>query len=279
MRIFMRRHLTTMLVAVVTAAVTAGGPALAHGVQHALFAHDADKVDGKHAVGAGAKPAARAGKLVATNKAGQLPNNIIAAAGDLRCAGCVGASDLAPTAATQKELDDIAAAAATKTDLDAVKSTADTSAADVTALASRLSAGSVLLSGWTASTSATTMDTFTVTAPADGVLVVTVAGFYLLDADSTTTSSRVTSAYLGLCDTSNSFSDCQGAAHVYYEDPDNASSSNATPAFTLTRTVPVTAGTRTFYVNGWSQSGASFYLWSPTRATAVWMPTELNVTS
>lgn len=66
-----------MIVAMVTAAVTAGGPALADGVRHALFAHNADAVDGKHAVGAGAKPAARAGKLVATNSAGRLPNNII----------------------------------------------------------------------------------------------------------------------------------------------------------------------------------------------------------
>jgi hypothetical protein len=45
----------------------------AHGVQHALFAHNADKVDGKHAVGAGATTGQAAGKLVATNGSGKIP--------------------------------------------------------------------------------------------------------------------------------------------------------------------------------------------------------------
>lgn len=70
----------TVLVAMVTAAITAGAPAIAHGV-HAAFAHNADKVDGKHAVGSGATTASRKGKLVATSPAtGRLPNNIIATA-------------------------------------------------------------------------------------------------------------------------------------------------------------------------------------------------------
>jgi hypothetical protein len=74
----LRKHLPTVLIAMVVAAVTAGGPAIAHGVQHALFAHNADKVDGKNAVGSDASLAARRGKLVATNKnTGRLPNNII----------------------------------------------------------------------------------------------------------------------------------------------------------------------------------------------------------
>jgi hypothetical protein len=38
-----------IVVAMVTAALTAAAPAVAHGVKHALFAHNADKVDGKHA--------------------------------------------------------------------------------------------------------------------------------------------------------------------------------------------------------------------------------------
>jgi hypothetical protein len=70
------------VVAMVTAAVIAGAPALAHGVQHALFAHNADKVDGKHAVKSGAGLGKRAKKLVATNAAGYLPNNIIQKAVD-----------------------------------------------------------------------------------------------------------------------------------------------------------------------------------------------------
>jgi len=56
--------------------------AVAHGVEHALYAHNSDRVDGRHAVGAGATSAGRAGKLVATNSAGFLPNNILRKAAD-----------------------------------------------------------------------------------------------------------------------------------------------------------------------------------------------------
>lgn len=74
---FFRRNLTTMLVAFGTAAITAGGPAIAATI--ADYARNADKVDGKHAVGAGASIAARKGKLVATSgTTGRLPNNIVA---------------------------------------------------------------------------------------------------------------------------------------------------------------------------------------------------------
>jgi len=38
---------------------------------------NADKIDGRHAVGHGASARKRAGKLVATNKKGQLPSNIV----------------------------------------------------------------------------------------------------------------------------------------------------------------------------------------------------------
>ena len=70
----LRRHLPIVLTAVVTATVFAAGPTVA---QAAFDAVNSDKVDGKHAVGAGATSAARAGKLVATNSSGLLPNNII----------------------------------------------------------------------------------------------------------------------------------------------------------------------------------------------------------
>ena len=73
-----KRHLTTILVAMVTAAVTAAAPSLAA----AFDALNAHKVDGKHAVGSGASATQRKGKLVATNKKGKLPNNIIAKAPD-----------------------------------------------------------------------------------------------------------------------------------------------------------------------------------------------------
>jgi hypothetical protein len=68
---WLKRDLRTVVVAVIAAAVTAGGPALAHGVQHALFAHNADKVDGKHAVGSGATTTQAAGKLVTTGANGR----------------------------------------------------------------------------------------------------------------------------------------------------------------------------------------------------------------
>src|SRR5688500_18549940 len=61
-----------------TALVVAGAP-----LDAAVFdATNADKVDGKHAVGAGATFVQRAGKLVATDSAGRLPGNIIAKAPD-----------------------------------------------------------------------------------------------------------------------------------------------------------------------------------------------------
>jgi hypothetical protein len=71
-----------LLSSLLTAAVFVGAPAIAHGVQHSLFAHragDAHKVDGKHAVGAKAPRRKRAGKLVATNRRGKLPFGILAA--------------------------------------------------------------------------------------------------------------------------------------------------------------------------------------------------------
>ena len=80
MRTLIGRHLTTILVAMATAAVTAGGPALAAAVAEAV---NADTVDGKHAVGAGASVSKREGKLVATSETtGRLPNNIIRKAPD-----------------------------------------------------------------------------------------------------------------------------------------------------------------------------------------------------
>lgn len=50
---------------------------MAHGVAHALFAHNADKVDGKHAVGSGASLANAGGKLVAHSASGKLPAKFI----------------------------------------------------------------------------------------------------------------------------------------------------------------------------------------------------------
>lgn len=73
-----RKYAGTIAVAMATAAVTASAPAIAHGVKHALFAHNAAAVDGKSAVGAEATTRQRMGKLVATDPVtGRLPNNLI----------------------------------------------------------------------------------------------------------------------------------------------------------------------------------------------------------
>ncbi|MGH3039299.1 MAG: hypothetical protein ACRDLZ_07840 [Gaiellaceae bacterium] len=81
----MRRKLplAISIAALVVALLGATGPAVAHGVRHALFAHNAGKVDGRSAVGTAASVNSRKGKLVATSgTSGRLPNNIIAKAPD-----------------------------------------------------------------------------------------------------------------------------------------------------------------------------------------------------
>lgn len=78
---FIRRHTAVALAIVAVVALTAT-PVFAQLTNDAStyapsIARNADKVDGKHAVGASASKAKRAGKLVATNKNGRLPNDII----------------------------------------------------------------------------------------------------------------------------------------------------------------------------------------------------------
>jgi hypothetical protein len=73
---FIKRHGTTMLVAMVTAAVTASAPVIAATVTNA------DKVDGFDAVGCKAKPDVRGGKLVAVCPNGYLPSDLLKKAAD-----------------------------------------------------------------------------------------------------------------------------------------------------------------------------------------------------
>lgn len=70
------RDLRTAAIAVVVTLLVTATPSIAAKVKNA------DKVDGKHAVSAKASPAKRAGKLVATDKAGHLPADIITKAAD-----------------------------------------------------------------------------------------------------------------------------------------------------------------------------------------------------
>lgn len=74
----LRRQVPVAVTAAVVCSLFAGGPVVARA---AFDAHNADKVDGKHAVGASTSVAKRKGKLVATSpRTGRLPSNIIATA-------------------------------------------------------------------------------------------------------------------------------------------------------------------------------------------------------
>jgi hypothetical protein len=153
----------------------------------------------------------------------------------------------------------------------------------------RAAAGSVVLEGSTSLTSPTVLDSFTVNAPGPGTLLVTVAGMLLIDADAITGNALTVSAGIGLCDTPDSNTQCDGTySQVWYQDADDNDPSNDTPAFTLTRTVSVAgAGPRVFYVNGEAPNspGASLGLWKDLVvgagpvATAVFVPGTLSVTS
>jgi hypothetical protein len=78
----MRNIITTALVALVVGSLAGASAAAiaqtpAESRVEAAASGNADRVDGRHAVGASASKAKRANKLVATNRRGQLPANII----------------------------------------------------------------------------------------------------------------------------------------------------------------------------------------------------------
>ncbi|GAA1911938.1 hypothetical protein [Nocardioides marmoribigeumensis] len=85
-----RRWVPYLAVGLVAGLVSAAGPSVARAAYDAM---NADKVDGRHAVGASATISDRAGKLVATDASGRLPNNILLKALDsARLAGRTAAS-------------------------------------------------------------------------------------------------------------------------------------------------------------------------------------------
>jgi hypothetical protein len=77
-----RRYFELLLVALTASAITMAAPAVAHGVRHALFAHNADKVDGKHAAAATSTASKRRNKVASYGKTGFLPNNALQKAVD-----------------------------------------------------------------------------------------------------------------------------------------------------------------------------------------------------
>ncbi|WP_029287567.1 hypothetical protein [Cellulomonas sp. HZM] len=96
----LRRYAPAVAAATVLAIALGAPPALA--AYDAAKAHDSDKVDGKHAVSYTTKASKRAGKLVATNSKGQLPNNIIAKAPDSSKVGGLGAVKSSTSASGRK---------------------------------------------------------------------------------------------------------------------------------------------------------------------------------
>lgn len=101
-----RENVKLAVVAAFCLTVPLAAPAVGHGVEHALFAHDSDKVDGKHAVSAGATVDTRKGKLVATNTTtGRLPNNIIAKAPDADLLDGLDSSAFLPAAGKAADAD------------------------------------------------------------------------------------------------------------------------------------------------------------------------------
>ncbi|MGH9337478.1 MAG: hypothetical protein ACRD21_27320, partial [Vicinamibacteria bacterium] len=96
------------------------------------------------------------------------------------------------------------------------------------------------------------LDSFTVVAPGAGQMTVLVVLDAFLNCDSAGAGSRICSnAALGICDESGSSSTCGGSfRQFWYEDPSNSDPSNTRRLLTLARTLAVSAGPRTYYLNG-----------------------------
>lgn len=80
----LRTYLPVLLSALVTATLVTAGPTVARATYDAV---NARMVDGRSAVGSGASRKVRAGKLVATDKDGHLPDDIIVRAPDTKLFG------------------------------------------------------------------------------------------------------------------------------------------------------------------------------------------------
>jgi hypothetical protein len=123
----------------------------------------------------------------------------------------------------------------------------------------------------------TPLDSFNVTVPAPGYLLVIVNGRYMYNVDATTTSSVTEQLNFGL-DTlagvmaTNSFD-------FYHLDPDNASAANMVWPFTLSRFDPVQAGSKKYYINARSYIvGNNLTLYSGSHAIVMFVPSPLTVT-
>ena len=118
--------------------------------------------------------------------------------------------------------------------------------------------------------------TFTVTAPADGYLQVSLAGQVYIDVDSATDDSEYGAGTFGLCTAPDTVStaDCH-RAWVWDVDPDDAVIWNSEYGIALTMTIPVTAGDYTFYVNGYPRYAAAEVVLDNVNISAVFTSHEL----
>lgn len=122
----------------------------------------------------------------------------------------------------------------------------------------------------TTSTTAVELEQMDFVVPGPGTLLVTIQGNIWLDADAPGTSSIATYARFALSQTSASMAG--DTMFVYYQDPDNADTFNASPGVSWSYIVDVSAaGTETVYLNGLSGDGYSLGSHS-TQVTAVFLP-------
>ena len=136
--------------------------------------------------------------------------------------------------------------------------------------------GVTTLSGFVARTTTGTLDSFTVTAPADGFILVEVAGTVYQDLDATTNDAATTFASLSLCDAPATTACGTGAVSLYTQDADDTDSTNDTPGVSIAQVFPVTAGEDlTIYLNG---SSASFISTWHLYATVTFHAMELTLT-
>ena len=118
--------------------------------------------------------------------------------------------------------------------------------------------------------------TFTVTAPADGHLQVSLTGQVYIDVDTATDDSEYGAGAFGLCTAPDTVStiNCH-RAWIWDVDPDDAVVFNSEYGIALSMTILVTAGDYTFYVNGYPEYAASSAELTNVNISAVFTSHEL----
>ncbi|MBN4056779.1 hypothetical protein JYU19_00555 [bacterium AH-315-J21] len=146
------------------------------------------------------------------------------------------------------------------------------------------SVGITALTGSFTTTAYTTADSIVIVAPGPGQLMINVQGRYWIDADATSTASLTARCNLLLSTLKNTSSGAGSPdtfGNWYYTDPDNASSTNVTPAFHITRVETIgSAGTYKYFLNGRTTNVAwPVQLFPPVTATVMFFPASLPVSS